>query len=180
MSNHIMTTYEPAALMLQMAVTIRLATKTDVPKLEWYGQFTHFRNLIQRAYREQVRGRRLMLVADLNGFPIGQVFIQLESTNQLIADGRVRSYLYSFRVMEMFRGMGIGTALLHESEAILRGRGYSVVTLSVAKDNPDALRLYQRNGYRIYADDPGQWSYVDHRGITRFVDEPCWMLEKKL
>lgn len=180
MTQPTMTTYEPSSLTLHIPITIRAATRDDVPKLEWFGQYTHFRQLIRRAYREQLRGRRLMLVADMNGFPIGQVFIQLESNNTYIADGHTRSYLYSFRVMEMFRGRGIGTALLHEAESILRARGYEIATLSVAKDNPDALRLYQRNGYNIYAEDAGQWSYVDHRGVTRYVNEPCWMLAKEL
>lgn len=176
-----MTAHEQQSqLTVELSVLFRLAGKDDVPKLEWYGQYTHFRNLIRRAYREQLRGRRLILVADVNGFPVGQVFIQLESANLSVADGFSRGYLYSFRVMEMFRGQGIGTRLLSEAEGILRGRGFRQVALSVAKDNPRALRLYQRCGYVIIGDDPGDWHYVDHRGRTRYVHEPCWMLEKAL
>lgn len=175
-----MTARELATLKLELAITLRLAQRSDLHKLEWYGQFAHFRNLIRRAYQEQLLGRRLMLVADLNDFPIGQVFIQLVSTNVFIADGQSRGYLYSFRVMEMFRGQGIGTRLLLESEHLLQERGFESVMLSVAKDNEGALRLYKRNGYRVIGEDPGRWSYIDHRGVTRNVDEPSWMLEKPL
>jgi ribosomal protein S18 acetylase RimI-like enzyme len=175
-----MTALEPSVMTVQLSVSIRLAEKSDIPKLEWYGQYIHFRNLLRRAYREQQRGRRLLLVADCNGFPIGQVFLQLASTNELIADGHTRAYLYSFRVMEMFQGQGIGTRLLKDAETMLIEHGFKMATLSVAKTNPDAMRLYQRNGYRVFAEDAGRWNYVDHRGITQYVDEPCWVLEKFL
>lgn len=167
-------------MLIEIPINFRIAVREDVPKLEWFGQFTHFRSLIRRAYREQLRGRRLMLVADFNGFPIAQVFIQLESTNSDIADGISRAYLYSFRVMELFQGRGIGTRLLQEAEAILIEREFDSATLSVAKDNEKALRLYQRNGYRIVGQDPGRWNYVDQYGITRHVEEPCWVMEKTL
>jgi ribosomal protein S18 acetylase RimI-like enzyme len=175
-----MTAREMAVMKLELAITLRIANRADVHKLEWYGQFAHFRNLLRRAYQEQMLGRRLMLVADLNGYPIGQVFIQLVSTNVFIADGESRGYLYSFRVMEMFRQQGIGTRLLLEAENILRERGFQTAMLSVAKTNHGALRLYQRNGYLVIGEDPGRWSYIDHRGVTRMVDEPSWMLEKQL
>jgi ribosomal protein S18 acetylase RimI-like enzyme len=165
---------------IEIPITFRIATREDVPKLEWHGQFAHFRSLIRRAYKEQLRGRRMMLVADFNGFPIGQVFIQLESNNSDIADGFSRAYLYSFRVMDLFQGRGIGTRLLYESEAMLVERGYRYATLSVAKENEGALRLYQRNGYLIVGQDPGRWNYVDQYGITRYVEEPCWVMEKSL
>ncbi|MCU0498963.1 MAG: GNAT family N-acetyltransferase [Anaerolineae bacterium] len=175
-----MTPLERAAMILEIPVTFRTANRIDVDKLEWYGQFTHFRNLLRRAYREQLRGRRLMLVADFNGFPIGQVFIQYDSMNELIADGWSRGYFYSFRVMEMFQGKGIGTRLLYEAESVLVERGYQFATLSVALDNPRAFQLYQRNGYEVIGQDPGRWHYVDDLGVTRYVEEPCWILEKAL
>jgi ribosomal protein S18 acetylase RimI-like enzyme len=167
-------------MILEIPITFRLATREDVPKLEWFGQFSHFRNLIRRAFKEQIRGKRMMLLADFNGFPIGQVFIQMESTNIDIADGISRAYLYSFRVMDLFQGRGVGTRLLYEAETLLIEKGFAYTTLSVAKDNPNALRLYQRNGYRIVGQDPGRWNYVDQYGITRYVEEPCYVMEKEL
>jgi ribosomal protein S18 acetylase RimI-like enzyme len=175
-----MTIREHADMIVEIPITFRVATREDVPRLEWFGQYTHFRNLIRRAFREQLRGRRIMLVADFNGFPIAQVFIQLQSTHDHIADGMSRAYLYSFRVMDLFQGRGIGTRLLQEAEALLMARGFEITTLSVAQENTDALRLYQRNGYRIVGQDPGRWQYVDQYGITRYVEEPCWVMEKQL
>jgi ribosomal protein S18 acetylase RimI-like enzyme len=148
--------------------------------MEWYGQYIHQRNLFRRAYREQQLGRRLILVADSNNFPIGHLFIQFISTASDIADGDSRAYLYSLRVMEMFRGYGIGTRLIQEAEAIIQDRGFQWCTIGVAKDNFQAQRLYERLGYRVFAEDPGRWSYIDHEGRTRHVNEPCWLLQKQI
>ena len=35
----------------------------DLPKLEWYGEYLHFRRVFRRAYDDQLAGRRLMLLA---------------------------------------------------------------------------------------------------------------------
>jgi ribosomal protein S18 acetylase RimI-like enzyme len=164
---------------LRLTVTLRPAVYTDLPKLEWFGEYTHFRSLFARTYQEQKLGRRLMLLADLNDFPIGQIFLHLKPAYNSRFTGN-HAYLYAFRVMDMFRGQGIGSWLLDEAETIAAGQGNRWTTIAVAKDNPGALRLYQRHGYRVYAEDAGQWNYVDHQGKTRYVDEPCWLLEKSL
>ncbi len=172
-----MTALEQPTIIVPLSITLRPATRDDLPKLEWYGQYIHYRNLFRRAFREQQLGRRLILVADCNGFPVGHIFIQFIEPD---ASLERRAYLYSFRVMEMFRGQGIGTHLLQEAELILQERGYVSATISVAKDNPAARRLYERLGYRIFAEDEGRWRYVDHRGTLRLVHEPCWMLHKQI
>lgn len=175
-----MTARDLTQLSVSLDIDLRLAVKSDLPKLEWFGQYTHYRLLFRRAFREQELGRRLILVADCNDFPIGHVFIQLSSGEPSVADGQTRIYFYAFRVMDMFRRRGIGTALLDEAEALVTARGYEWSTIAVAKENLDARRLYERRGYRVFRDDPGQWSYRDHRGETRWVNEPCWLMEKRL
>lgn len=175
-----MTTFSQQTIELTMSVTLRLAARSDLPKLEWYGEYAHFRPLFRRTFQDQLRGNRLMLVADCANFPIGQVFIQLGSEETRMAKPRERAYLYSFRVMEMFQGKGIGTRLLYEAEAMVGSMGYSATTIAVAKDNLKARRLYEHVGYGIFGDDDGHWSYTDHRGIVHHVHEPCWLLEKKI
>jgi ribosomal protein S18 acetylase RimI-like enzyme len=175
-----MTALERNSLTVSIPIQIRIATRADLPKMEWYGLYTHQRNLFRRAYREQQLGRRLILIADSNHFPVGQLFIQFVSMDSSIADGGNRAYLYSLRVMEMFRGYGIGTCLLQEAQAIIQDRGYEWSTIGVAKDNTQARRLYERLGYRVFAEDPGRWSYIDHEGRTRHVNEPCWLLQKQV
>lgn len=175
-------------LTLEIDITFRFATQDDLPHLEWYGQFTHFRNLFRLTYEGQQRGERLMLLADLNGYPVGQIFMlfnQQTSIWQLMTSRRgrppeQRGYLYALRVMDHLQGMGIGTRLIIEAERILVERDCAWATISVAKDNPRARQLYERLDYDVYMEDEGRWSYIDHQGRTIHVHEPCWMLEKRL
>jgi ribosomal protein S18 acetylase RimI-like enzyme len=175
-----MTLQVNTSLTIEVPVSLRLAVLTDLSKLEWYGQYTHYRRLFRRTFREQESGHRLMLLAVTNDFPIGTVFIQFRSSERKVADGCTRAYLYSLRVMEMFRGKGIGTRLLQEAESLILDHGFQRATIAVAKDNLNARRLYERLGYAIFRDDPGHWSFVDHRGQVRRVNEPCWLLQKNL
>ena len=173
-------TQTPNSFSLTLPIIIRPIEKSDLSKLEWYGAFIHFRNLFRRSYEERQDGRREMLVADCNGFPVGRLFILFTSRNHIIADGRRRAYLYSFAVMEMFRGGGIGSHLIERAEEILMAQNFIFATIAVAKNNEGALRLYQRYGYVIFDEENSDWDYVDHQGVTRRVREPCWLLEKRL
>ena len=171
-----MTALEKPTLKISLPVVIRVATQQDLPRLEWYGQYIHFRNLFCRAYRDQQLGTRLMLVADCNGFPIGHIFILFMDDEQ---DNK-QAYFYSLRVMDMFHSQGIGTHLLMEAEAHVLTRGYHYLTIAAAKTNHAARRLYERLGYDVFMDDRGEWSYTDHLGKIRQVKEPCWLLQKTI
>jgi ribosomal protein S18 acetylase RimI-like enzyme len=172
---------ERLQISLNFVVTIRKMRYEDLRKLEWYGQFTHFRHLFMRSYQGQQDGSRFLLVADSKGFPIGRLFIQFgNKKNTKYSDGVNRAYLYSFQVMDLFQGQGLGTRLIRVAESLLLQRGFSISTIGVVKTNEGALRLYQREGYTIYGEDEGRWAYIDQRGIERKVHEPCWLLEKSL
>ena len=166
-----------SAITVQIPVHLRTATAKDLPLLEWFGQYRHFRNLFRRTYREQQAGRRLMLLAVANHYPVGYIFIQFREDFSRRTD---RAYFYSFRVMDMFQRQGIGTLLLQEAEARAAERGVQRATIAVAKENTDTRRLYERLDYVVYDEDDGDWSYVDHRGRICYVSEPCWLLEKYL
>lgn len=165
---------------IALNIIIRPARYEDIAKLEWHGEFKHFRNLFQRSYREQVEGRRLLLVADSNGYPVGRLFIQFQSKNKVTSDGKTRAYLYSFHVIDMLRGHGIGNHMMDVAEALLVERGFKYATIAVAKDNVGALRLYERRGYHTFGEDEGKWRYYDHRGFLQHVHEPAYLLEKSL
>ncbi len=170
----------PISFQIELPLTIRQATYTDLKELEWNGEFIHLRNLFQRSFHEQQKGSRLMLVVDCNGNLVGRLFIVFKGKNPKLANGETCAYLYSFQVMEMFQNRGIGTRLLDEAESMLREGNFQKVTISVAKTNHLALRLYDRRGYKIFAENSGKWRYLDHRGKIQQVDEPAWLLEKSL
>ena len=65
-------------------------------------------------------------------------------------------------------------------EAYLVARHYSRLTLNVARDNLEAIRLYHRLNFQIVGEEPGIWSYIDHLGKWHTVEEPSWRMEKHL
>jgi ribosomal protein S18 acetylase RimI-like enzyme len=159
-------------------LTIRQARAEDLPSLEWEGEYRRFRLVYQRAYADSLRGRRVLLVAELEHQVVGQIFLQVDSA---LAGGDGRSaYLYALRVRPEFRNRGIGTELVREAEAILRERGFSRVLISVAQDNDAARRLYERLGYEVFGQDPGEWSFLDDQGEEQKVHEPAFLLDKLL
>lgn len=162
-------------------IILRIAEKTDLPDLEWDGEFQHYRRLYADIYQNTVQGRAKMWVAELNHVGIiGQLFIQLESIRLELADGLERAYIYGFRIKPAYRGQGLGTFMMHMVEDDLAQRGFSCVNLNVAQDNARALSLYKNLGYKIIGSDPGIWSYIDHLGIRRQVTEPAWRMQKRI
>lgn len=161
-------------------VIIRPIREIELPALEWEGAYTRYRKVFQQTYEDAVRGQRVMLVAVHGGQIVGQVFIQLSSTERRYADGYSRGYLYSLRVRPEWQAHGIGTRLLKSAETTLRARGFTTAVIAAGKDNPRARQLYERLGYRAFADDPGVWYFQDVNGLQQSVSEPCWVMQKRL
>jgi ribosomal protein S18 acetylase RimI-like enzyme len=133
------------------------------------------------AYQNQRKGNSVLWVAELPEVGlVGQAFVQLISTRMELADGHLRAYIYSVRVKTQYRNLGIGKKIMDHAEEDLRQRGFSYATLNVGKDNPKARRFYERLGYAPIADEPGSWSYLDHKGKRRYINEPAWRMQKML
>lgn len=163
-----------------LEIIYRLARQEDLVKLEWGGEYIHFRKVFQFTFHEQRMGRRLMLLAEFNHYPIGQMFVRVREEQYLFSNSNHRGYLYSFRVMQPFQGLGLGTELIDLAENILRDYHKTESHISVAKENPRAQQLYERLGYEVYGEDNGNWSYTDHKGRIVEVTEPAWLLAKSL
>jgi ribosomal protein S18 acetylase RimI-like enzyme len=162
-------------------VSIRQATKDDLPSLEWNGEYIHFRQLYADTYRLTLQAKAIIWIAELNGTGlIGQCFVSLKGNRPELADGTVRAYIYGFRVKPRFRNQGIGTLIMNNIEDDLKGRGFKQVSLNVGQDNHAARRFYERLQYKMVGSDPGQWSYIDDHGKRRDVHEPAWRMIKDL
>ncbi len=161
-------------------MSIRFATAADLKALEWDGEYSHYRRLFQRAIEEARHGRRILLLAELEGQLVGQIFVQLTTRINFSTEGASSGYLYAFRVKSAYRNRGVGSQLLHEAESNLAARGILRAVISVAKRNGAARRLYERAGYAVFTEDSGDWSYIDHEGRLREVHEPAFVLEKWL
>jgi ribosomal protein S18 acetylase RimI-like enzyme len=159
---------------------IRLAAEDDLPALEWEGEFIRFRRMYREAMKEAQKGRRLILIAEVNGQVIGQVFINLYSTWRNSFFGSKAGYLHSFRVRPAYRNQGIGRSLILEAERLLAEQGYRHVVISVAKTNQDARRLYEQLDYQVFREDPGRWSFMDHQNQVQHIHEPAFILRKRI
>lgn len=156
-------------------VIIRNGNAPDLPGMEWEGKYSRYRRLYKLAMDEARAGRRIILVAEVAGQIIGQIIIHLNR-----ADPTATGYLYAFRVRPEWRNRGIGTRLIQEAEAALIRRGYRRALIAVAMNNPGARRLYERMGYSHFAQDAGEWSFIDDHGLLQRVVEPSWLMERSL
>ena len=127
---------------VSLPVTIRECAAEDLPELEWFGLFTHDREIIRDVFRRQERGESLMLIADVNGYPAGQVWIELATLRS-----RSTGWLWAVRVFPWFERLGIGRLLIRGAEQAMRSRGLRYAELAVDKDN-SARDFYERLGYR--------------------------------
>jgi ribosomal protein S18 acetylase RimI-like enzyme len=153
-------------------VIIRAVRAEDLPKLEWFGAYAHFRELYQRTWHDHQAGRRLMLVADLQDFPVGQVWLDVTPAEY--------AYLYALRVMEPLQGLGIGTRLIESAELLAQSHAYRQIHLAVERNNTGARRLYERLGFRIFSQRVDTWSYTDHHGRVNWVQEDVYGMRKTL
>jgi ribosomal protein S18 acetylase RimI-like enzyme len=156
-------------------VAVRLCHDEDLRRLEWFGLYSHHRQIFDEAFARQLRDENIMLVADLHGFPIGQAWIDL-TKRQAEAVG----YIWAVRVFPFLRNMGIGTLLMRAAERVLSGRAISVAEVGVEQSNPQARRLYERLGYTMYTQLTEEYGYTTPEGVhTRQVVDQ-WILRKRL
>jgi ribosomal protein S18 acetylase RimI-like enzyme len=138
-----------------LVVEIRPCTARDLEPLEWFGLFTAQREIIREAFAAQERGDGLMLLADVHGFPAGQVWIDLERKRT-----RRTGVLWAVRVYPFLQTVGIGTRLVEAAEHALRERGWTWSELGVERTNLEARGFYERMGYRAVGEERGSFGYT--------------------
>jgi len=157
-------------------VVVRTLCERDVRLLEWHGG-EDLRSFYEWQWAQHRSCEREILVADFNNFPIGQVAIQWTGkiTHPSFPD------IQSLRVMETFRGLGIGSRLVEACEIEVLRRNFDQIGIAVGLENPAAQRLYERLGYHVsgapYSD---SWDYQNARGETVHVEETIVDLIKTL
>ncbi len=160
---------------IPLHVTIRVCTKRDVPQLEWAGIYTAHRQFIRNTYKAQERGDVLMLVAETNCFPAGQIWIDLAKKRE---EGV--GFLWAMRVVPWLQRMGIGTSLMNAAEEVLRSRGFAWAELGVEKENTDAQRFYERRGYFMVSSNLEVHKYRTPWGTNKRMTIDEWILRKDL
>ncbi|OGY15782.1 MAG: hypothetical protein A2784_01515 [Candidatus Chisholmbacteria bacterium RIFCSPHIGHO2_01_FULL_48_12] len=166
-----------------MDFIIRPLEERDLLPLEWGGEYSHFRYKHRTDYDRNLRGEIYYLVADVAGFPAGQIIFKTHDSspeNSYLANGTTRGYLFSLRVHPDYRKQGTGLALTQAAETVLAQKGFKLATICVAKTNTYAKTLYEKWGYQIVRDHIGYWSYQDLDGTTKYHADPEWVMQKTI
>ena len=121
-------------------MTIRPIQENDSPKIIWHG-LEEWEEVIRKDYKEMEEKGTVWLVAEENGEPIGQVLATMKGKHG-------KPHLWALRVRDDHRNKGIGTALILRAEEVLKNRGATIVTIDVDTWNENAIRLYERVGYK--------------------------------
>lgn len=100
-----------------------------------------------------------MLLAELDGAPAGLL--------TYVVSGEECEVLTLHAVRQW---SGVGTALLEAVRGVARDAGYETIRLVTTNDNVDALRFYQRRGFRLRVVRPGA---VDEARRTLKPDIPA-------
>ena len=125
----------------------------------------------------QRHGLGVLLVAWLDGIPVGDIYLRLEGPDEDdLADLREVPLLTHLEVLPAFRKQGIGTLLMQRAERIAWDGGCDRVALGVTEDNTDAIRLYLSRGYQLWRPEPIETYreiFRDDGSIDAVPDEPC-------
>jgi ribosomal protein S18 acetylase RimI-like enzyme len=137
------------AFSIRLPVRIRTGFEADLPALEAFSELVAHDVPVGRVHAQQCEGQALILVAEVNGEPGGQMWIDLERRRAERA-----GEIWAVFVLPCLRGQGIGARLLRAAEEALQVRGFRWALLGVEADNPGARRLYERLGYTLAASTP--------------------------
>lgn len=160
---------------------IRSIIDGDLESLCWGKLFRPYINLMKLSLYDHKMEKKVYLVVEVNGKIAGQIIIDWRVLkDETKSDGVTRAYLYSFRVFPPYRSRGLGTAMIGFCEKYLTGKGFKAATIAVEKNNPRALKLYEKLGYKTYKDEDIEWEYLDDKGVIRKVKEPEWVMIKSL
>ena len=132
----------------------------------WSGDTVHDQ------FRRVAEGRRLVLVAEYDGYAVGTVSLEWNSTHYRTIRGQHSAHISNLVVRPTHQRQGIGQALVEAAEEAAHAHGYSVVTIGVDQPNRYARRLYERWGYQWLKDTRQHWGVVHI--LARRLPSPRW------
>lgn len=142
-------------------VKLRHAVNTDLDNLVQLEHrcFSDDR-LSRRSFRRFLEvPRDRLIVAEQNGDLVGYCLVLMNAATRL-------ARIYSIAVSPAARGQGLGEKLIREAEKEAAEADRIIMRLEVREDNPGAINLYKRLGYRQF----GTYRdyYEDHGNALRF------------
>lgn len=160
---------------IPLNVTIRACQESDLQLLEWFGLFADYRTVIAQTFKRHQQGEVMMLVAEANYFPVGQLWIDLvKKYDESVA------IFWALRVIPCLQNLGIGSRLLLAAEHFIQSKGFTAAEIGVEKDNLDAFRLYERLAYQIIAENLDEWDFTTPKQRKEHIATYIWCMQKKL
>lgn len=162
-------------------VNVRKMRESDLPLIEWDGEYTRYRKVYQEVYRNQQLGVTTALIAESpdDGI-VAQIFLTKKNPNEVFSPNERYLFISSFRVKKPFRNRGLGTLLLKMAELFAKKEGLPLLILNCAQANQEGLAFYKNAGFEGYRIDDGKWRYIDHEGNVREECEPAFSMRKRV
>ena len=123
-------------------------------------------------FRSVAQGRRLVLVAEYDGYAVGTVSLEWNGAHYRNVRGQRSAHISNLVVRPTHQRQGIGRALVEAAEEAAHSRGYGVVTIGVDQPNRYARRLYEGWGYQWLKDNRQHWGVVHI--LARRLPAPGW------
>ena len=89
-----------------------------------------------------------VLIAEDDAIPVGYALVSLHGADDTHVTADRVGELQTLAVEPGYRGTGLGTRLLERVYQELRSLGVGEMLIGVLAGNDDALRLYERHGFR--------------------------------
>jgi ribosomal protein S18 acetylase RimI-like enzyme len=161
---------------------ISTCTEADLAALERHLP-TGRNNAHAYHFGRQQAGDVEYLIAWIGDVPVGQAVVtwagfQEEAVRDAVPDCPAIGYL---GVDQGQRGRGVGSGLVAAAEERITARGFRRAGLGVGTENPDAMRLYERLGYRdTSVRCESRYTWYDEAGVGHDVTETNLYLVKDL
>ncbi|WP_089841082.1 GNAT family N-acetyltransferase [Granulicella pectinivorans] len=134
---------------------------------EEYGWDEHFEGLVAQIVADFIRNfdaeRERCWMAEVNGQSVGHVFLVKHPDEEGTAKLRL------LFIEKSARGLGLGHALVGECVSFARAAGYRRIVLWTQSMLGAAIRIYERAGFRLIAEEP-------HRSFGHDLVAQTWEL----
>jgi ribosomal protein S18 acetylase RimI-like enzyme len=150
-------------------ITFRDLEPADLSDLDWSGSGTHLAQVAGQLGRADA-GEVVLLVGALPN----RRLVALGGLD--LTRGGHLGLLWMLAVHETLQSLGVGTALIAALEERARSAGRTTARLTVEHDNPRALALYRRLGYRETGSAVESWPVAGGRTYVTV----CTVLERRL
>lgn len=145
-----------------MPYEVRDVQPEDLVELDWSGGAEHIDALaraVQRGYTDEMAVLLITAGRSSDDFPARSVAVGAVDLTGRPGAGT----LTMLSVRESWQSLGLGTILIAALEERVREHGLPRAVLAVEHDNPRAVALYQRLGYRRVGTELDGWPVGQNR-----------------